>query len=332
MAIDDKFISANLSKDVVAQLNRPRRRKRRGPRPWDKKSSTPESPTPEVQDLKEVIDENSTSEQSERTNDVQSAHNSSKVELKSIPEEKSGTSSELHRSPETGEDKSEGKDLPVSPTSRSEAFEELAHNERTTRVQSAHNSNSRLGTNERTDDVQSAHSKALHNDNERTNSAQNSVSEVEDEQLDDATIGDSKEHEEAQPKPNQRTISARSSKPDDIEPAHNQRTISAHGEFQGIVGGGDKRTISAQRPEVFDASQKDNQHTKDAQSAYNQRTYDAQSAHNKSTDRVHSTLNQSTVERTDKRTISAQIELRSDYYVLSGQELKFLQLVLITEI
>ena len=57
MAIDDKFISANISKDVVDQLNRPRRRKRRGPRPWDKKASAHEPPAPENEDVLEKVKE-----------------------------------------------------------------------------------------------------------------------------------------------------------------------------------------------------------------------------------------------------------------------------------
>ncbi len=329
MAIDDKFISANISKDVVDQMNRPRRRKRRGPRPWDKKTTaSQEHPTPEI--LK-VSDESELDDKSvtlnDCANDAQSAHNNAISDTKLDFNEKLQSSPELHNSPEIDEAQSEGKDLPASVTDQSEQPEELTHNQRAIDAQLAHQNKSIQKNIQRTNDVQLTHGEPYQKTNERSISAHEMSSKISMKDSESSRVVKEVNSEDPIQKNIQRTNDVQTEDSKQPLSAHNQRTVNAQTDATLSKEVSYQSTISAQKLTEPKVGQKGNKHTNGAQSAYSQRSNNVQLAHNKRTDRVHSTLNQSTVERTSQRTINAHEELRSDYYVLSGQELKFLQLV-----
>lgn len=328
MAIDDKFISANISKDVVDQMNRPRRRKRRGPRPWDKKVSLTEPSTPvELDEIKESESGSDSLANNQSTIDAQSAHGNGDLNYQSDYKEQIKTPSERHISPEKGLGLSEGKDTQVFPTTQPEVNEKSAHNQRSNDAQSAHNKEARLNTNQRSNDIQTAHENTFKESLERTNSAQQASSKSIDVSSEASRLKENEDFSKTKLKPNKRTISAESERSPELSLAHRQRTNSAQNTGVEYERVNNQRSISAQDVGRTGTSKKANRHTISAPSTHNQHTNNVQSTHIQNTDRAQSTLNQSTVQRTKERTNDAQNNLRSDYYVLSGQELKFLQLV-----
>ena len=59
MAIDDKFVTAGISNDVITNMNRSRRKKRKRPKPWD-----PPSKIEEKSEKNEILSENSEASES----------------------------------------------------------------------------------------------------------------------------------------------------------------------------------------------------------------------------------------------------------------------------